>query len=160
MNRNKSVLLNCAIVTLLVCLPGITACGPSGTAGDRMVRDKNKTNLQRLCNLYRFYQSKHGWQGPADEATFRKFVSTQSGRTLKRMGIDPSDIDALFVSERDQEKFEIRWGVSGEERAAEGGTAPAIVFEKSGNAGMRMVGFSGAAPKEVDDSEYKRLMKN
>lgn len=143
------------LIFLGVCLTVFPGCGRSGSNADNLIADRNKSNIQRLANLYGFYQAKHGWQGPADEAEFRKFISSQSATTLKRMGIDPNDLDSVFSSERDNEKFQIRWAVAGSER----GEPVAVVFEQTGSGGERMIGFVGGSPREVDDAEYKKLFK-
>ncbi len=128
-------------------------CGRSETA-DAMISDANQTNLQRLSNLYAFYQTKNQWQGPADETEFKKFISGLDVDILQRMGIDSASIDQLFNSERDNQPFTIRYSVQGSMR----GIKAPIIFEQVGVDGQRMVAFTAAPPREVDETEYKRLL--
>ena len=134
----------------------VTAGCGGGSAADALIAGQNQSNMQRLCNLYGLYQAQHGWQGPADEAAFKSFISGQQPKTLERMGIDPSNIDALFASERDGQSFEILWSVAG---GAQGDPTP-IVFETTGVSGLREVGFLHGEPREVDETEYRQLQKS
>jgi hypothetical protein len=110
----------------------------------------NETNLQRLANLYFTYQSKHNWRGPADEAEFKAFLRSYNPAKLSRIGIDPNQLDDLFLSERDGQPFKIRYGVPG---SAMGSTEP-VVFEATGIGGTRLVGFLNMEQREVDAAEY------
>lgn len=142
-------------VILLVATLLVIGCG-RGPSMDSLIADANKSNLQRLSNLYTFYQAKHNWIGPADEAAFRKFILELDSVTLTRMGIDSSAIDELFKSDRDGLPFNIKYGVQGSMR----GVVAPIVFEQAGVDGMRMVAFTAAPAREVDDAEYDRLFKD
>jgi hypothetical protein len=130
----------------------VAGCGGSNS-GDRMIANENQTNLQRLCNMYTLFQSKNGWQGPADEAALKKFIRDQNPRVLSRMGIDAANVDAIFTSERDNEKFIVLWATAGGARDE----AKPIVAEKTGVSGMRMIGFTLPVHREVDDAEYRKL---
>ncbi|MEN0110145.1 MAG: hypothetical protein AAF805_05440, partial [Planctomycetota bacterium] len=72
---------------------------------------------------------------------------------LERIGVDAASIDGLFVSERDGQPFNIRFGVRG---SAMGSKEP-VVFEAEGEDGRRMVGFLNMTSKEVESPEYDRL---
>ena len=118
------------------------------------VAQANATNLQRLANLYFAYQMDNStFQGPADETTFKKFIQNFDVEKLKRVGIDPSAVDTLFIGDRDGEPFKIRYGVVG---SVMGSTEP-VIFEATGVGGQRLVGFLNMSQREVDETEYETL---
>ena len=118
------------------------------------VAQANATNLQRLANLYFAYQMDNAtFQGPADETKFKQFIQNFDAEKLKRIGIDPSAVDALFIGDRDGEPFKIRYGVVG---SVMGSTEP-VIFEATGVGGQRLVGFLNMSQREVDETEYETL---
>ena len=125
----------------------------SHTDPDAAIAKVNTTNLQRLANLYFTFQSAHEWHGPTDEAEFKKFLHEYNPHKLTRIGVDPNDLDKLFVSERDGQPFKIRYGVPG---SAMGSSAP-VIFEAAGDGKGRLVGFLDMQQREVDESEYQTL---
>ncbi len=141
------------LLALALLLP--VGCGGGG-GPDKLISDANATNLHRVSNLYVLYQTRNGWQGPPDEATFKQFIESQEDRVLERMGVEPGNLAAVFASDRDSEPFVIRWGLPGNPR----GEPVAIVFEKTGVSGKRMVGFTIPPPREVEDAEYQQLLKS
>jgi hypothetical protein len=140
-----------AVCCLLV-VAGLAGCSRRGT-GDSMIAAANPTNVHRLCNLYNYFQARNGWQGPVDEASLRDFIGQQPERILQRMGINATDLDLLFTSERDGQPFDIRYGVPGSSR----GSDEPVVFERTGLNGLRMVGFTSTKHREVAKEEYDRL---
>ncbi len=129
----------------------VAGCGP-GDAQSKMIAESNKTNLQRLSNLYMKYQSRNGWKGPKDEATFKAFIQGDDPTSLKDMGVNPAALDTLFVSERDQQPFKVRYAVAGGM-----GATDAVVFETVGAGGRRQVGFTGMTVEEVDEARWNEL---
>ena len=113
----------------------------------------NSNNIQRLANLYFTYQMKHSWKGPADEAEFKEFLRSYNPDKLSRIGIDPTAIDDLFISERDEQPFKIRYSVPGSMM----GSSEAVIFESEGVGGKRMVGSLDMQQREVESSEYDDL---
>jgi hypothetical protein len=117
------------------------------------VASMNKSNIQRLSNLYAGHQNMMGGKGPKDEASFKNWVKEYDKAKLEMMGIDPNKTDDLFKSERDGEPFKIRFNVGGGR-----GSVAAVVFEQTGKDGKRQVGFTGGNVEEVDDAKYKELL--
>lgn len=113
----------------------------------------NASNIQRLANLYLTYQMKHNWRGPANEKVFKDFIRGFNAEKLARIGIDPSAVDGLFVSERDGQPFQIRYGVVGSSR----GSSEPVVFEAAGEGGSRLVAFLNMEQREVSQGEYDSL---
>ena len=129
----------------------LVGCG--GVDQQSVLEAANGTNLQRLTNLYLSYQSRNDWNGPPDQATLREFAVSFDKKKLARIGIDPSQIDELFVSERDGKPYKIRYNVKGSSR---GSTEP-VVFEEVGVSDKRRIGFLNMTEREVDAAEYDQL---
>jgi hypothetical protein len=134
-------------------LTGLLSGCSGRTDPDSAIAGVNRTNMQRLANLYFTYQSQHEWRGPATEAEFKSFLHGYNLHKLERIGVDPNALDSLFVSERDGQPFKIRYGVLG---SAMGSSAP-VIFEATGDGKRRMVGFLDMQQREVDESEYDTL---
>lgn len=131
----------------------LTGCGDTVDPNDA-VAHANSTNIQRLVNLYITYQTEHDWRGPANEQEFKDFIRGYNPQKLARVGVDPAQIEELFVSERDGQPFKIRYGVVG---SMMGSTEP-VVFETEGIDGQRMVGFLNMEQREVGSDEYDLLL--
>ena len=129
----------------------LATIGCGRTSPDDAIRASNKSNIQRLSNCYAMYQFNNGWQGPKDEASFKEYLNGVRPKILERMGI--TDVDAIFVSERDGQPFKVRYAVNGTAR----GTSEAVVFESEGSGGKKMVGFLNMTQREVDQAEYDEL---
>jgi hypothetical protein len=141
------------VVFLFVTAAFVMFCGCSSDPdAATLIRDANRDNLQRLGNLYGSYQSRHGWAGPKDKETFVAYIESLNASKLERMGIEPSDIEGLFVSANDGSPFKIRFGVQG----GMGATAP-VIFETTGIEGEFRVGFTASKPQSVDSSRYDAL---
>lgn len=145
----------CIAFALLVTCIALTLSG-CGDNAEQMMKDANATNIQRLSNLYHFYQSRHQWMGPKSVEDFKEFIKQSEPERLSRMGVDPSDIDGLFVSERDGKPFEFRFLIPGSPM----GKRDPVVFEVEGVNGKKMVGFTSLNPMEAeDDAQYEAWKK-
>jgi hypothetical protein len=149
-SRYSSVRSAVCIGSLLVGL--VTGCS-NGNNPESALANVNGTNIQRLANLYITFQSENDWRGPADESEFKTFLRSYNPAKLERIGIDPSNIDALFISERDGQPFVIRYGVQGSVM----GSSEPVVFEAIGDGSTRLVGFLNMTQREVDATEYDAL---
>ncbi len=134
----------------------VSGCKPSARSSDEVLREANKTNIQRLSNLYARFQFQNGGKGPRDQAELTSFITKLDAGFLKNIGVDAADIESLFTSERDAQPFEVIYKVVGSSR----GSDRAIVFEKTGLDGKRQVGFTSFAVREFTDStEIESLKK-
>lgn len=140
------------LVTFSLILGLLAGCSGSADPVNALAK-ANESNIQRLANLYLAYQSDNNWAGPPDEVAFKEFIKAYSPKKLERIGIDPAQVDQLFVSERDGQPFKIRYKVVGNMM---GSTEP-VVFEAEGAGGQRMVGFLNMTQREVDAAEYDSL---
>lgn len=117
------------------------------------MKDLNNTNIRRVHSCYKMYMNAHNYRGPKTKEELLDFL--QNDNTAKvllgRMDIDVANIEDIFISERDDEPFKIKWGV--------GGVADhAIVYETTGKDGKRLVAF--AKPRELDEAEYDGYWTN
>ena len=143
---HRQVFLALLVVALIIPL------GCRDNSIESQIRDVNRNNIQRLANLYGSFQSRNGWVGPQDKEEFLSFVEMQHARKLERMGIDPTRLEELFTSPRDEEALKIRYGV----RGGMGACAP-VVFEAVGVNGRRWVGFTAMRSEEVAADRYDQL---
>lgn len=128
-----------------------------GDSVDSKIRDMNGTAIQRLANSYAFFQSKNGYRGPKSEADLRDFFTQDENmKGFERAGIDVSDVDALFISPRDEQPFKIKYGVKG----SPFGFKEAIIFETTGVDGQIMVGFGGAKTELMSPEEAEKLFSS
>lgn len=150
-NRVRSCKCFLGLLGLLSLSMLLGGCG--GTTPESALRDANRTNIQRLANLYTHYQFSNKFQGPADETAFREFIQGPGRESLEKMGITMSNLDDLFINERDGETFKIRYGVPTSTR----GSKEPVIFESTGKGGKRMVAFLNMVQREVDAAEYDQL---
>jgi len=132
------------------------AGGLAGCSGDPTAKEVaalNKSNIQRVANLYTAFQTYKGGRGPKSDAEFKEFITAFDADKLKMMGVNSGDLGALFTSERDGKPFKVRYGVGGGR-----GSVDAVVFEQDGTAGKKQVGFTTGKVEEVDDSTYQHLL--
>lgn len=140
----KTVCSKLALMAMLVVSSVlVSGCGD----GVPTLADVNKDNITRVHSMYMMYMNNHNFTGPDSKEQLKEYLTTDNTAKVlvKRMGVDMADFESLFVSERDGEEFEVRWGLKGI-------ADHAIVFEKVGLEGKRFVCFAKA--KELGDSEY------
>lgn len=132
----------------------VAACVGCGQADPASrIQEINSSNLLRLTNIYLAFQLEHQSQGPKDEQDLKAFVASVPRNKLERIGVDPSDIDGVFLSERDGQPFRVRYGVRGSTM----GSKEPVVFEAEGKSDKRLVGFLNMTSREVEADEYERL---
>lgn len=128
-----------------------SGCGSSDVAD--LVAENNKTHIQKVANAYSLYEKRLGKAVTSKEELIEFVQSGQNiAKNLEFMNIDPSAFPDYFVSERDDEEFFIRWGISVPDRTA----AQPLVFEKTGVDGLRQVCFSNSVIEEVDANQYDK----
>jgi hypothetical protein len=150
MVRKISILIGGFVFTALIA--ALIGCS-KGPSADAMFAENSDINIKRLAWLYGVFQVNHNWNGPKDEAEFRKFIESQNPKRLSKIGIEMSSLENLFVSERDNQPFKIRWQVLGSPRGPE----KPVIFEAAGVDGKFQIGFTGNKLVEVEQSEYDRL---
>lgn len=140
-----------AVAAIAAGAAGLAGCNRDRTAG--AVADMNPDNAHRLSNLYAAHQNFKGGKGPKDEAAFKTFVREFDATKLGMMGVDPANVDVVFVSDRDGQPFKVRYGVGG----GRGSNDP-VVFEQVGKDGKKQVGYTSGTVQELADGEADRLL--
>jgi hypothetical protein len=139
-----------AAVAVAAVAAGLAGCSGDDVSGE--VAAQNKSNIQRLANLYSAHQVYKGGRGPKTEAEFRQFIQAFEADKLQMMGVDTGNLDALFRSERDGKPFRIRYDVGGGR-----GSVDPVVFEQDGQGGTKQVAFTGGKVEDLDDTAYNQL---
>lgn len=135
----------CKLACMMLGLVMLAGCGGSDLPE---LADLNNSNIRRVHSIYKMYMSAHDFKGPKNEEELKKHCASDNTAKvlIERMGLDPTQLDDIFVSERDGQPFKIRWGLSGIPDHA-------IVFEAVGVEGKRLVALS--KPRELDAAEYE-----
>jgi hypothetical protein len=118
-----------------------------------MIAAANDNNVKRLATAYSFFHLKNKFKGPKDEAEFKKFIAEQDRARMELADIDVTDVDSLFVGERDSLPLKVRYGKN---TVVRGPSIP-VIFEDTGVDGLRQVGFTNGSMQEVDAAEYEEL---
>ena len=155
MDQTGEILKNTQPIFALVVILAVVLAGcESGTNLDDMVAKATDTNIKRVTKMYSICMKANGWKGPADTEALQDFIQRQNPDQLRAMGIEPDNLPALFLSERDQKPFKIRWAVQGSMLSP---PLP-IIFESSPNLeGIYQIGFTGSSVQEVKQPEYDRF---
>jgi hypothetical protein len=110
--------------------------------------------MQGLANAYLDHVV--GANGsPADETALKKHMRGLRASVQYDFSIDPNNIDASFVSDRDKEPLVVNYGkgigkISGDSKQV-------IAHEKTGVGGRRLVVFASTKVDVVDEAELERL---
>ena len=130
-------------MSLLFCHSG---CG-SNTSG--VTQTDTKTQIERLFNLYKSYVDTKQ-KGPANEKTLKEYAKELSDKQLDELLIG-KDVESIFVSPRDKEPFQIVYGQS----LSGGGEPVAVIYEKTGQNGLRYASLSMGYTEEYDEETLK-----
>jgi len=141
------VLIGCVVFAVLIAQTGCTGgsvAPPQSAAQDR---------LANLMNLYRLYVEKTKKPPPNEEALreFHKSLSAQE-RTDRLIG--NGDIEELFSSPRDKQKFNVKYNIKPEPAVNR-----ALAWETTGQNGLRWVALTNGYTVEYDDQQLKDVMK-
>jgi hypothetical protein len=112
--------------------------------------------LQKIGNFYGPYCMAHALRGPASETEFRDYIKKCPSLQLQTLEVNPDDLDPLFKSDRDQQPFVMRFGLS---LAGAGGKASKDVFayEREGRGGKRLALYTTGRVELVDEAAVKAL---
>jgi len=142
-------------ITILFTMLFFVGCG-KGKVAER-IAEMNATPIKRLLTSYVYFQGKHGYKGPKNEQELRDFIADDRfQKGFDRAGIDTSDIDALFISDRDGQPFKVKYGIPGSPM----GFKDPVVFESEGVDGEVMVAFGGATVEVMSSEESESLFES
>jgi hypothetical protein len=109
--------------------------------------------LTKLFKLYKAYVDKNK-TGPANEQALREFGQKLSAKEREDYRIG-DDLDSIFTSPRDNQKYGIRYNLK-----LDPGAAPrAVAWEVNGQGGKRFVALSMGYVQECDEETFKEYNK-
>jgi hypothetical protein len=136
---------------ICIALFGLTALNG---CSDNALNSPTALKMKGLANAYLDHVV--GANGsPPNEAAFKKHIKGLRGSVQYDYKIDPNNIDAFFVSERDNEPFVVLYneGVG----KISGSSKKVIAHEKTGKNGKKLVVFASTKVDVVSDSELEQL---
>jgi hypothetical protein len=136
----------------LVVLVALAAPG----CGSDELNSPTAVRLRGLANLYLDCAVSRNGKGPANEQAFKKHIRGLPEFVVRPSGVDPDDVDAAFVSERDQEPIVVLYGITISQISATAG--PLVAHEKHGKNGKRLVAFANAKVEHVDEARFQELV--
>jgi len=149
--RNRiNIRLPLTVWPLVLALVAVTGCG-----GSDEVNSPTAVKLRGLANLYLDCAVPKNGRGPANEQELKKHLRGLPDFILESNSVDPAAIDALFVSERDQQPFVVRYGLA--ITAISATSAPLVAHEKTGKNGRRLVVFANTKVELVDEARLQEL---
>lgn len=136
----------CLALFIVIVIPG---CG-----SDELDSPTAK-KLKTLSNFYLDYAVSHNGQGPSNEADFKKYIRGVPEQVFSTSGIQRSEIDSLFTSERDQEPIAVVYGMK--ITSISGKSGAVVAHEKTGKGGKRLVVLTNTKVELVDESGFQGL---
>jgi hypothetical protein len=127
----------------------ICGCGGSGASAAAPDAKERITQLSRLYKAY-FERNK---KGPADEKSLREFGQKLTPEERKGYLVG-DDIESLFVSPRDKQKYVIRYNQRLEPTGAKG-----VIWEAEGQGGRRFVALTNGYVEEYGEAMFKDYTK-
>jgi hypothetical protein len=114
------------------------------------------TKLKALSNFYLDYAVARQGQGPATEQDLKKYIRAIPDHIFSTSGLERSEIDSLFNSERDGEPFVVVYGlkISG----ISGKSGPVVAHEKTGKGGKRLVVLANTKLELADEARLQELL--
>ena len=147
--------INRIAMTTAVLFLSVTGCSRTPSIDD-MISKATDSNVKRVAKMYTIFMKSHDWKGPQDTSELKAFINKQNPAQMRAMGIDPDNLDALFLDERDQQPLKVRWNLKG---SLQSPPLPVVFEANASSEGFYQVGFTGSGAKQVDQSEYDRLWK-
>jgi hypothetical protein len=114
-----------------------------GCSGGSQVTPEEK-QMSNLAVYFGKFTSRNKGLAPSNEKQLKDFILSQD---------DKADLDKLFTSPRDKEPVVVRYGLKA--------TTPTTVMahEKTGVGGKRYSAMAIGQVREVDEAEFKELVK-
>jgi hypothetical protein len=130
------------VVVLTVWSAMSTGCSTDGA-------EEHQSNLKGLAAYYGQYQAKNRGQLPPNEKAFKDFIAAD----LSAAGgtITADKIDAMFISNRDDKPFVIRYSTDKSWQFPQ-----LIAYEQEGRNGIRHVGYALGGVEAVSEERFTR----
>jgi len=126
----------------------------AGCGSDSALNSPTAQRMSGLANAYLDHIV--GANGPpANETAFKKHLRGLRASVQYDYKIDPNNIDASFVSDRDKEPLVVMYGTG--PGKISGDSKKVIAYEKTGKNGKRLVVFASTKVDLVDEAELERL---
>jgi len=136
------------VITALICFIALSGCS------DNALNSPTALKMKGLANAYLDHVV--GANGsPPNEAAFKKHIKGLRGSVQYDYKVDPNNIDAFFISERDNEPLVVLYneGVG----KISGTSKKVIAHEKTGKNGKKLVVFASTKVDVVSDAELETL---
>ena len=146
----SSTRLNASFAVAIAFSAVAVTCASSGCSksAEKEVLTAENSNLKPLSILYGQFQTTNQNRAPANEAEFKKFLSTTGQSLLKQFGTDP---EKVFISDRDGQPYVVFYG---KQVPASG----VIAYESEGVGGGRIVAYPFGSVGLVDESRFHQLV--
>ena len=149
-NPGQAVSVRALTLMLFCSLIAISGCGSDE------LNSPTATKLKAIGNLYLDYAVAKNGPGPENEKAFRSHILSKPDGVLSTSGINRSEIDSLFKSDRDQEAFVVVYGLT--IKGVSGTSAPLVAHEKTGKNGKRLIACANGKVELVDESRLQELL--
>jgi hypothetical protein len=146
--RFKHQVFGCVLAALFCTWTVGCSSPPSGTTDP-----EPKLNLESFLEAYNFYIQEKG-KPPSDEQELRSFLESLPANKKSQINL-PDNLDKLFVSSRDGQKFVVKYG----EQPDPAGETKALAWEQTGKDGKRFVALSMGYVEEYDQASFDALTK-
>jgi hypothetical protein len=135
---------------LLIALCGGMGCGRSL----EIKTEAGPSNLSKLHALYVSYMQMHRAAGPVNLEEFKRFISNEGSTEARRLDVDLTNLDQLFLSPRDNEPYIINYGLHFDAKSI---GRQVFIYESRGRDGRRAVAYATGWSEEVDPQKAAEL---
>ena len=136
---------------LWVTLSAVSGCGSSDD-----LSSPTAVRMRALANFYLDYAIPKNGKGPGGEQVFKEHIRSLPDFLLRQNGVEPDEIEAMFVSERDHEPLVINYGLTITRISGKSGVP--VAHEKTGKNGKRLVVLSNCKVELADEARLQELM--
>ena len=130
---------------------GVTLAALAGCSGNAAPASGADPNLAMLTKIYVDHMNVHQGTPPKDEAAFKDYIRQHGAHRLK--GADMNELDALFVSTRDNQQLVFVYGTSPDPRRQ----SAVVGYEQSAVDGKRTVGYRHGTAELVDEAQFAEM---
>jgi hypothetical protein len=138
-----------ALLLVALCAAWLAGCSDRAAKQEAIERD----NIRTLARLYGQYMSSHRGKSPASEADFKKYILSRKDELAAEQ---ITDIDSLFVSNRDSQPYTVVYNMAPAKSMTP--TGRIVAYEKQGVEGKRMVAYELMSVEELDEARFKAVV--